>query len=116
MSRTSDYREENPPCDGAFKKRVKFTDRFEYEILKRNNPCAVDDQFKKWKAKGKNNRRILGSETWEHDEVELRWCLRFGSLQSLHDFIKSIEEEVILSINKDYPGYMFLEIYDDYRE
>ena len=112
ISRTSDYEGKQFPCDGAFKKRVKYIDKFEGETIKYPWRGTLDE----WKDKGKNNRRILGSETWEHDATEIVWCLRFGNLQALSDFIKNIGEDIVLSVKDNYPGYMFLEIYDGYRE
>ena len=94
IERTSgDWTHPAKPCKKAYQKRV-----FWYTKQER-----IRDEKGKFATQ---------ETTIYHDE----WFIDIETLQDLLDFIKEIDEEVIIYCTSTSKGEYVIEIYDDYRE
>lgn len=106
IKRISAYKEK--PCDRAVKAERFVTEK---------RSCTeeyFDKEFSewqgKWRSKGKNH--TVDEKGWIQREIEEEcFIIELNTLEELVDFVKEIDEEVIIWTDRN--GLCFLEINDD---
>ena len=114
VSRTSQWDDENPPCEEAKRDSVVLV-----ETRALYTPEEFDKKFAqregKWLSVGTNHRvNEKGYITRNNGTIDV-WLLELNNLEELVEFVDKYGEIVIGTDwrNKDYKS---IEIYDDYRE
>jgi hypothetical protein len=112
ISRTSQYFNENPPCEESFKKPLpSFHIRTctEEEFNKR-----YSDREGLWRSEGTNHTVTEEGYIKRQEADKEEWCVNIKSIEELMSFH---EKHGTLIIKRGYSSLVpEIEIYDDYRE
>lgn len=112
ITKTSDYFNEEPPCEGALKKP------FPVIHVRTCNEEEFNRKFSEreglWRSKGTNHTVTNEGYIQRQEPDKERWCVTINSLDELMAFYETHGQIIIGS---DYQSHTpSIEIYNDYRE
>jgi len=120
IKRTSSGKHDNiQPCEEAIGEPYTFVDRRFYRTPEEIRDLAVffsspEQRAEWWYSEGTNHRAEGGFII--RDVKKHRWFMQVETLQELLGFIKKYQECIAGTLSLSDHDYLWLEIYDDYRE
>ena len=115
VTRTSSWKEENPPCDGCVPIKITIVETCTLgsaeEFDRRHGKTRG-----KWFSIGTNHRfnkdGYITRDLGEYDS----WGIEINTLEELMELKNRVGEELVIGRSWNNPEMPMIEIYDDYRE
>lgn len=111
ISRASDHKEENSPCEGAYEQEIP---KIDIRSISKPEEFNIKSMRESWYKEGTNHRLINGKIARDMGTKKV-WCIDFESMDDLIKFTYEFGDVIIGCSDYD-NGMPNIQIYDDYIE
>lgn len=115
VTRTSNFNEKKQPCEGVKLEKYDYIERIfcdDEEFFDRN--YANSEGL--WRSKGINHTTFCSGIQRTLPNDREGWFIGLNSLEELIEFIKKVDNKIVIQECYDNETIYEIEIYDDYRE